>query len=187
VTVDFVNIIIIIAIIMHVSHALNVQNSRATLLGRSAPVMVAVQVFVKSLTSDRVALAVRDSCAIREMKARLATPLGCPPHLMRLIFEGNELCDEGLLREHGVTDGAVILLLRRGELHHIQWVLQRLMQVTSELQHAVTAHEEYEENLDDAADYFTLTARAAGPLLVHHRTHVRRLRCRERLYRLIFG
>ena len=96
------------------------------------------------------------------MKARLAEPLGCQPHLMRLILEGNELCDEGLLREHGVTDGAVIFLLRRGELHHIQWVLQRLMQVTSELQHAVTAHEEYEENLDDAADYFTLTARAAG-------------------------
>ena len=149
--------------------------------------MAVVQVFVKTLTSDRVVLAVRESCAIREMKARLAAPLGCQPHLMRLILEGNELCDEALLREHDVTDGAVILMLPRGELHQIQWAAQRLLQVTTEMQHAVTAHEEYEESLDDAADCFTLRARAAGPLLVQHRTEVRRLRCRERLYRLIFG
>ena len=140
-----------------------------------------VQVFVKTLTSDRVVLAVRESCAIREMKARLAAPLGCQPHLMRLILEGNELCDEALLREHDVTDGAVILMLPRGELHQIQWAAQRLLQVTTEMQHAVTAHEEYEESLDDAADCFTLRARAAGPLLVQHRTEVRRLRCRERV------
>ena len=153
--------------------------------------MVAIQIFVKTLTSDRISFVVPDACQIRELKGSIAAPLGCPPHLMRLIFEGSELCDMALLREHDISDGAVILLLRRGELHHIQWVLYRLLQVTTEMQHAVMAHEEYEDGLDGAADSFASTARASGPvrqvtLLQHHRD-VRRARCRECLYRLIFG
>ena len=79
---------------------------------------------------------------------------------MRLIFEGTELHNVATLRDYNIRDGAVLLLLRRGQLQPIQQALHELLFVVKKMEDAVIAHEAFEEGLDDAVDASLVVARA---------------------------
>ena len=114
--------------------------------------MAAMQIFVKTLTTERSSFVVPETCQILELKGSISTPFGCPPQLMCLIFEGTELHNVATLRDYNIRDGAVLLLLRRGQLQPIQQALHELLFVVKNMDDAVIAHEAFEEGLDDAVD-----------------------------------
>ena len=122
--------------------------------------MAAMQIFVKTLTTERSRFDVAETCQIKELKGIISTPLGCPPELMRLIFEATELHNEATLHDCNIRDGAVLLLLRRGQLQPIQQALHELLFVVKKMEDAVIAHEAFEEGLDDAVDASLVVARA---------------------------
>ena len=122
--------------------------------------MAAMQIFVKTLTTERCSFVVSETCEIRELKGSISTPFGCPPHLMRLIFEGTELHNVTPLRDCNIRDGAVLLLLRRGQLQPIQQALHELLFVVKKMEDAVIAHEAFEKGLADAVDASLGSARA---------------------------
>jgi hypothetical protein len=151
------------------------------------PVQSWLNITVKSLTGESVTVVVPDIYHIFELKSSVSTRLACPPELMRLIFEATELHKLRTLRDYCIGDGAVILLLRRSQLHRIGTALHRLLLVTREMQEAVIAQEEYEESFDNVADFPRFLPDSSSPLLVSDRRVVRFPRCRACLYRWIFG
>ena len=130
------------------------------------PVQGWPNITVKSLIGESVTVVVPDTYHIFELKSSVSTRLACPPELMRLIFEATELHNSRTLRDYCIGDGAVILLLRRGQLHHIGTALHRLLLATREMQEAAIAQEEYEESFDNVADLPRVLPGSSSPLLV---------------------
>ena len=122
----------------------------STLFGHPARVPVAMQIFAKTLTSERTTIDVQDTCMIREVKGMISTPLGVPLASQRLVFEGTELHDAAMLCDHNIRAGAVLLVLVRHHLISIHPLLHNLMCAVTDLRHAVLAYEQDEEQLDIA-------------------------------------
>ena len=117
---------------------------------RHPAIPMALQIFVKTLRSERFAIEVRATCTIREVKHMIALPLGVPLASQRLVFEGTELHDAAMLCDHNIRAGAVLLVLVRHHLISIHPLLHNLLCAVNDLRHAVLAYEQDEEQLDIA-------------------------------------
>ena len=115
---------------------------------------MAIRIWVKTLTSERTPIEVNDKLSIGQAKAMIAhASVGCPPlQKQRLIFEGTELDDTGMLHDYHVKESDLLLVLRRSMMPEITRALWGILHELRELERAVVALDEYEEDLDSSVE-----------------------------------
>ena len=70
-------------------------------------------IYIRTLTGESVCVKVKPSESVYGVKTRIVEKLGIAPENQRLIFNGTPMNDEGCLREHCVSNGSTIYVVRR--------------------------------------------------------------------------
>ncbi|EQC31027.1 hypothetical protein SDRG_11214 [Saprolegnia diclina VS20] len=68
-------------------------------------------VFVKTLTGKIIALDMSLHAFVDDVKEMIADMEGIPPDVQRLVFDGQQLADDGNLAEYNITAGCVVQLI----------------------------------------------------------------------------
>ena len=108
-----------------------------------------MRIFAKTLTSERTMIDVPDTMRIMDVKDLISEPLGVPPDLQRLVFEGTELDNRATLRDCTVREGDVLLVLPRGQLRALSVIMERLLCDVRDLEQAIIRLQDIEEHLDE--------------------------------------